>query len=70
MASDIVWSDPSPSDGHRPNRLRGVGTVFGPDITQVVGGGNIQTLLAGICHISDLEAGSDVLLLAGGVLFS
>lgn len=35
VASDVLWSDPSPNPGHRPNDLRGVGTVFGPDVTEV-----------------------------------
>ncbi|KAF8068462.1 PP7 [Scenedesmus sp. PABB004] len=34
VASDVLWSDPSPRGPHRPNALRGVGTVFGPDVTE------------------------------------
>uniref|UniRef100_A0A6B2G461 Serine/threonine-protein phosphatase 5 (Trinotate prediction) n=1 Tax=Myxobolus squamalis TaxID=59785 RepID=A0A6B2G461_MYXSQ len=29
---DLLWSDPSPNQGHSPNP-RGVSTAFGPDIT-------------------------------------
>ena len=29
----LLWSDPSMTDGERPNR-RGIGTEFGPDITE------------------------------------
>jgi serine/threonine-protein phosphatase 5 len=28
----LLWSDPSGTDGERPNR-RGIGTEFGPDVT-------------------------------------
>eukprot|EP00775_Hariotina_reticulata_P007141 gene7141-7356_t len=34
VASDVLWSDPSNHQGHRANELRGVGTVFGPDVTE------------------------------------
>jgi hypothetical protein len=35
IASDLVWSDPSPTAGMEHNSLRGVGRVFGPDVTEV-----------------------------------
>lgn len=35
IASDLVWSDPSPTAGMGHNMLRGVGQVFGPDVTEV-----------------------------------
>jgi hypothetical protein len=35
IASDILWSDPSYLPGHIENDLRGVGTRFGPDVTEV-----------------------------------
>lgn len=35
LPSDVLWSDPSPNPGHRFNVLRGIGTVFGPDVTEV-----------------------------------
>ncbi|KAF6259550.1 Metallo-dependent phosphatase-like protein [Scenedesmus sp. NREL 46B-D3] len=34
IASDLVWSDPSPVPGMEHNELRGVGRVFGPDVTE------------------------------------
>ncbi|WIA10473.1 hypothetical protein OEZ85_010664 [Tetradesmus obliquus] len=34
IASDLVWSDPSPTAGMGHNMLRGVGQVFGPDVTE------------------------------------
>lgn len=34
LPSDVTWSDPSPQPGHRPNQQRGIGTLFGPDVTQ------------------------------------
>lgn len=35
LASDVLWSDPSNLPGHVDNHLRGVGTRFGPDVTEV-----------------------------------
>lgn len=35
IASDVVWSDPSRLPGQHPNVQRGVGTRFGPDVTEV-----------------------------------
>jgi hypothetical protein len=35
IASDVVWSDPSRLPGHEANTLRGVGTRWGADVTEV-----------------------------------
>ena len=35
VAADILWSDPGAEAGLATNDARGVGLVFGPDITQV-----------------------------------
>lgn len=35
LATDVLWSDPVMEPGLRMNETRGVGTVFGPDITEV-----------------------------------
>jgi hypothetical protein len=45
VASDVLWSDPVMEPGLKPNEARGVGLVFGPDMTQVRG----QT--AGVCAL-------------------
>jgi hypothetical protein len=37
VASDVLWSDPVMEPGLKPNDARGVGLVFGPDMTQVRG---------------------------------
>ena len=34
LATDVLWSDPSAEPGMRTNDARGVGLIFGPDITQ------------------------------------
>ncbi|KDD75909.1 hypothetical protein H632_c441p0, partial [Helicosporidium sp. ATCC 50920] len=33
LATDVLWSDPVPEPGFALNASRGVGTVFGPDVT-------------------------------------
>lgn len=35
LATDVLWSDPVREPGLRTNAVRGVGLVFGPDITEV-----------------------------------
>ena len=34
LASDVLWSDPAPTPGLLANDARGIGLVFGPDVTQ------------------------------------
>ena len=36
VATDVLWSDPGLEPGLRLNTARGVGLVFGPDVTQVL----------------------------------
>lgn len=36
LEEDLLWSDPQPNQGERYNRSRGVGVLFGPDVTQRV----------------------------------
>lgn len=36
VATDTLWSDPVREPGIELNHSRGVGTVFGPDVTQVL----------------------------------
>lgn len=35
IATDVLWSDPAPQPGLVANEARGVGLLFGPDVTQV-----------------------------------
>ena len=35
LATDVLWSDPVAEPGMTLNDGRGVGVVFGPDVTQV-----------------------------------
>ncbi len=35
VAADVLWSDPVAEPGLHSNTARGVGLIFGPDITQV-----------------------------------
>ena len=37
VAADILWSDPVADPGLQTNDTRGVGLIFGPDVTQVCG---------------------------------
>lgn len=37
LAADVLWSDPVGEPGFQPNVARGVGMVFGPDVTEVGG---------------------------------
>ena len=34
LAADVLWSDPAPMPGFEENYARGIGMVFGPDITE------------------------------------
>ncbi|KAL4428044.1 hypothetical protein ABPG75_002133 [Micractinium tetrahymenae] len=34
LAADVLWSDPVGEPGFQPNLARGVGMVFGPDVTE------------------------------------
>lgn len=36
IAADVLWSDPVAEPGLQPNTARGVGLIFGPDVTQVL----------------------------------
>lgn len=36
LATDVLWSDPSADEGISTNDTRGVGLLFGPDVTKVV----------------------------------
>ena len=36
LATDVLWSDPVATPGIQLNFCRGVGTIFGPDVTQVI----------------------------------
>jgi hypothetical protein len=49
IASDLVWSDPSPTAGMEHNALRGVGRVFGPDVTEVGTLSHVRALTVGCC---------------------
>lgn len=35
VATDVMWSDPASEPGLVENEARGVGLLFGPDVTQV-----------------------------------
>lgn len=35
VATDVMWSDPAKEPGLVENEARGVGLLFGPDVTQV-----------------------------------
>ena len=37
IAADVLWSDPVADPGLQHNTARGVGLIFGPDVTQVTG---------------------------------
>ncbi|XP_065885715.1 serine/threonine-protein phosphatase with EF-hands 1-like isoform X3 [Dysidea avara] len=43
---DVLWSDPVPTNGSKPNTMRGGGVYFGPDITdKVLDRNNISLLV-------------------------
>ncbi|XP_067114815.1 serine/threonine-protein phosphatase with EF-hands 2-like [Osmerus mordax] len=43
---DLLWSDPMPQDGCIPNKVRGGGCYWGPDVTEkVLGRHNLQLLI-------------------------
>ena len=54
IAADVLWSDPVADPGLELNEQRGVGTVFGPDITEV---GSTHT--SNCCHVCYFEADTD-----------
>lgn len=58
LAADVLWSDPVGEPGFRPNVARGVGMVFGPDVTEVgraCCGGGSRRRSAG-CRRAPLQA--------------
>ena len=50
IATDVLWSDPAPEPGLVENEARGVGLLFGPDITQVA------TSMCHCCPCSAMQA--------------
>merc|ERR1712232_874649 len=34
ISTDVLWSDPQPDKGLAPNENRGIGLLFGPDVTE------------------------------------
>ena len=48
VATDVLWSDPVSTVGLQLNVSRGVGVVFGPDVTQVSLPGDVVSLDIGI----------------------
>ncbi|MCI16177.1 serine/threonine-protein phosphatase 7-like, partial [Trifolium medium] len=34
IPGDVLWSDPSKTSGLSPNKERGIGLVWGPDVTE------------------------------------
>jgi serine/threonine-protein phosphatase 5 len=35
LAADVLWSDPAKESGFKENDGRGIGMVFGPEVTEV-----------------------------------
>lgn len=35
LATDVLWSDPVMEEGFKENDARGIGMIFGPDMTEV-----------------------------------
>ena len=35
LAADVLWSDPAKESGFKKNDGRGIGMVFGPEVTEV-----------------------------------
>lgn len=52
LAADILWSDPSCESGFKENDGRGIGMVFGPEVTEVC----MPCSLAHVCRCNSFCA--------------
>lgn len=62
VATDVLWSDPVGEEGLCLNSSRGVGVIFGPDVTQVhfhSNEGPSNTLLTLRCFTLHLGVGTE-----------